>query len=209
MRFLLPTDMRRPGAKAGLILLASGAVGFAYNALNPAGIRLHLGGTAPGQTQMQAPAGPYRVETISARLEPSGDSAVASVGAGAAVLLPPVTGGKTGAATAIRTTWENVTQLVERGEAVLVDSRPRLTYEAGHVPGAVNLPLDQIVSEIEKFASAHPPAEARLIIYCSNESCPTSSSLAAVLTQKYGYRDVKYVSGGYLEWLKTKTGESQ
>lgn len=201
--------MRGPGAQAGLILLASGAVGFAYNALNPVGIRLHLGGTPPVQTQMPAPAILYRVETISARLEPPGDSEVASVGTGLAVHLPPANGGKTGTATAIRTTWENVKQLVERGEVVLVDSRPRLTYEAGHVPGAVNLPLDQILSEIENFASAHPPADARLIIYCSNEKCPTSSSLAAVLTQKYGYRDVKYVSGGYLEWLKTKTKESQ
>lgn len=204
MRDALPSSKRRIGVQAGLILLASGVLGFAYNALNPAGISWFPHETPPVQPQLQAVASLYHVETISARLEPSSASAVAV--AATAALLPA---GKAGAATAVRTTWENAGQLIERGEAILVDSRPRLTYEAGHVLGAVNLPLNQVVSEIEKFSSAHPPPDTRLIVYCSNKDCPTSSNLAALLTQKYGYRDVKYVPGGYLEWLRTKTEEAR
>lgn len=197
MRDSSPSDKRRIGVQAGLILLASGVLGFAYNALNPAGISWFPHETPPAQPQLQAAANPYHVETISARLEPSSASAA----------LPPA--GKAGEATAVQTTWENARQLIERGEVVLVDSRPRLTYEAGHVLGAVNLPLNQVVSEIEKFSSAHPPPDSRLIVYCSNKDCPTSSNLAALLTQKYGYRDVRYVPGGYLEWLRTKTEEAR
>jgi len=34
--------------------------------------------------------------------------------------------------------------LVDRGEAVFVDVRPREAYEEGHIPGALNLPAHEI-----------------------------------------------------------------
>ena len=129
-----------------------------------------------------------------------------SIGNGPTRLLPA--GGKPSAAVASRTTWDQAKQLVERGDAILVDSRAKLTFEAGHVPGAVNLPLDELASGIAQFIADHPPTGEKLIIYCSNEGCPTSSRLASLLTQNYGYRDIQYVAGGYLEWLRTKTPES-
>jgi rhodanese-related sulfurtransferase len=32
----------------------------------------------------------------------------------------------------------------DRGEAVLVDLRSRESYAAGHIPGALNIPLDDV-----------------------------------------------------------------
>jgi 3-mercaptopyruvate sulfurtransferase SseA len=34
----------------------------------------------------------------------------------------------------------------DRGEVVLVDVRSRLSYEAGHVPGAISIPFEQITA---------------------------------------------------------------
>jgi len=192
-----PIHFRRPIVQAGLILLASATVGIAYNVLNPAGIRF--------RSQLPAPPNGYRAETISATLEAAGGSVMTTISNGPARILSPSAGGKTSGPAATRTTWESARRQVERGEAVLVDSRAKLTFEAGHVPGAVNLPLDQLAAEIKQFAADHPPVRTKLIIYCSNEGCPTSSRLAALLAQNHGYRDVQYVSGGYLEWLKTTT----
>lgn len=200
MSSLFPSHLRRPVAQAGLVLLASATVGFAYNALNPAGIRF------PASKPTSRPA--YRAETISATLEASRGKEITSISNGPARLLSSPADRKTTAAVASRTTWEQARQSIERGEAVLVDSRAKLAFEAGHIPGAVNLPLEDLESGIAQFTADHPPAGAKLIIYCSNDGCPTSSRLASLLTQNYGYRDIQYVAGGYLEWLRTKTPES-
>ena len=46
--------------------------------------------------------------------------------------------------------------------AVLLDVRTREEYASGHVPGSVNLPLDQI-SQIEKTGAGK---ESPLFVYC-------------------------------------------
>jgi rhodanese-related sulfurtransferase len=214
MSFLSATNQRRLGIQAGLILLASVVVGFAYNALNPAGLRWKEPAPEPEapakELGVSSSAGRYHVETISARLISIRDSAVDApgVGSGAAplALRPPTSGAKSGT-TAVRTSWATANVLVEQGEVVLVDSRQRFTFEAGHIPGAVNLPLKEVAKEIEKFAAAYPPPDTRLVVYCSNQSCSASSKLAALLTRDYGYREVQYVPGGYLEWLQAQGSE--
>jgi rhodanese-related sulfurtransferase len=50
----------------------------------------------------------------------------------------------------------------DRGEAVIVDVRSRQQYDAGHIAGAINVPLDEIaarVAEIRKLGKLP-------ILYC-------------------------------------------
>lgn len=198
------------GIQVGLILLGSAAVGLAYNALNPAG--LSWGDSTPGDPEAEEPAlaSLYRVETISARLVMlSGGSPTSAPGAVPTVTSPQPTPGGRATATAVRTTWEKMQPLIERGKVVLVDSRSRLSYHAGHIPGAVNLPTQEIESEIGKFIATYLPPDARLLVYCSNAKCASSSKLAAMLTKDYGYDDVQYIPGGYLEWLQTQNREAK
>lgn len=185
------------------ILLVSGLVGLAFNTLNPAGLSLEQPATASDDTG-RAPAGPeglYRVETLSARLVPSGGPEIAAADDRTSARPSPRVG-----STAIpaRTTWEKVAPLVERGEVVLVDSRPRLTFEAGHIPGAVNLPEKEVEEAISEFLATYLPPDTRLVIYCGNEKCASSAKLAAILSNDYGYDHVQYVPGGYLEWRRTR-----
>ena len=203
-------DKKRLGLQVGLILLASAAVGLAYNALNPAGLSWRDPAPAePAEPERaQASAGLYRVETISAHLVGSTQSnkptAPARPAARPTISAPRRAPGASPIAAASQTTWEKVRPLVERGEVVLVDSRSRLSYEAGHIPGAVNLPEKEVESVIGEFLATHLPPDARLVIYCANVKCASSAKLAARLTNKYGYDQVQYVPGGYLEWLQNK-----
>jgi rhodanese-related sulfurtransferase len=50
----------------------------------------------------------------------------------------------------------------DRGEAVLVDVRSREAYAAGHVPGAVSFPSD----DIEARASEIRRLDRQPILYC-------------------------------------------
>lgn len=199
MNALSPLTTNHPGVQAGLILLASAVVGLAYNALNPVGLRLSA---RPQLEQSQArplaepAASLYHVETVSARLIAAKEPTATLVSTNV-----PLKGVST-AATAVRTTWEKAQRLVNRGEVVLVDSRSRVTYEAGHIPGAVSLPLKQVDSEISDFLVNHLPPDARLVVYCANAKCASSAKLSQILTKTYGYDEVQYVPGGYLEWLQ-------
>lgn len=51
---------------------------------------------------------------------------------------------------------------VDRGEAVFIDVRDIRSYEAGHVPGALQIPLDYVQGEIPWF-----PEDRMLIPYCT------------------------------------------
>lgn len=62
-------------------------------------------------------------------------------------------------APASRRGWKNA---APPPNAVLLDVRTREEYASGHVPGSVNLPLDQI-SQIEKTGAGK---ESPLFVYC-------------------------------------------
>lgn len=52
--------------------------------------------------------------------------------------------------------------LVEQGEAVLVDIRSIRQYEAGHIPGAIHVPYDQLDA-----AARTLPRDRMIITYCT------------------------------------------
>lgn len=200
-----PARTTRLGIHSALILLTSVAMGLAYNALNPVGLRWSERSQPESTTPKDAPVGLYAVEMVHARPISSSKVDVIPNQPAAAAPVPSPAAART-LGTASRTTWEQAKPLVETGEVILVDARPRLTYDAGHIPRAVSLPENEIAAKIGAFYSTYPPSSTRLVIYCSSINCGSSAKLASLLTQKYGYRDVQYVPGGYLDWLQTQKG---
>jgi len=200
----IPIGKKRLSVQAALILLASVTLGLTYNALNPTGLRLNKPPQHVPTLQAKAATSVYKVETILARPISSSDSEPTPNTLSVAARTAPPLAETRIPVSATRTTWEKAQPLVESGQVVLIDSRPRLSYEAGHIPRAVNLPENEISSRIGAFRSQYPPATTRLLIYCSTANCGSSAKLASLLIQKYGYQDVQYVPGGYLEWRKTQ-----
>lgn len=53
-------------------------------------------------------------------------------------------------------------RLLDRGEAVAVDVRTAQDYMAGHIPGALQIPLEYVGGELPYF-----PRDKKLITYCT------------------------------------------
>jgi rhodanese-related sulfurtransferase len=95
----------------------------------------------------------------------------------------------------VETDVADVAAAIEAGEAdfVLLDSRSRASYDAGHLPGAVHLP------EISAETVAELPA-GLVVAYCWGPSCNGACKAALRLAQLG--RPVKEMLGGFEYWAR-------
>lgn len=87
-------------------------------------------------------------------------------------------------------------QLLERvrdGATVLLDVRPGAEYAAGHIPGALSMPVDELPGRLEEL-----PAETEVVAYCRGEYCVMAYE-AVVLLRQHGRRAF-LLEDGPLEW---------
>ncbi|MCP2318021.1 Rhodanese-related sulfurtransferase [Nocardia amikacinitolerans] len=102
------------------------------------------------------------------------------------------------AATALGSPEDAITrdELVRRrdaGEIVLVDVRPREEYDAGHIPGAISIPLAELATRLAEL-----PADRDIVAYCRGAYCVMAPD-AIRIAQQSG-REVKRFDEGMLEW---------
>lgn len=69
-------------------------------------------------------------------------------------------------------------------------------FAAGHLPGAVNLPLDGFA---ESAARLLPNPGAEIVVYCASETCQ-NSDLAERKLRSLGYQRVRVYKGGKAAW---------
>lgn len=87
---------------------------------------------------------------------------------------------------------ESLLARVAAGEAVVIDVRPLREYAAGHIPGAVSIPLDELAERLAEL----PAVE--IVAYCRGEYCVLSYDAVRLLTA-HGRRAVR-LADGMLEW---------
>ena len=85
-------------------------------------------------------------------------------------------------------------QLVEHG-AQLVDVLPAETFRQEHLPGAVNIPLAQIATAVDRLDRAKP-----VIVYCYDYQCDLSPR-GAVHLERLGFREVYDYVASKAAWL--------
>jgi rhodanese-related sulfurtransferase len=78
---------------------------------------------------------------------------------------------------------------------LVVDVQPKEVYDAGHVKGAVNFPW-----ETELKDSGNLPKDRMLILYCDCAHEEDSIDTATQLMEKFGYKNVKLLEGGWSKW---------
>jgi rhodanese-related sulfurtransferase/predicted transcriptional regulator len=57
-------------------------------------------------------------------------------------------------------------RLLESGQALLLDVRPAEEFAAGHIPGAINVPLERLMEDIESL-----PGNREIVVYCRGPYC--------------------------------------
>ena len=100
--------------------------------------------------------------------------------------------------------------LFETREAIFIDSRSRQDFATGHVPGALNIPFDEMKEEevkqgeeaskksLSQILLSFPP-ESVLVVYCEGGDCQTSLALARLI-HDLGFKDIRVFEGGWAEW---------
>jgi len=82
---------------------------------------------------------------------------------------------------------------LQNGDIILLDVRPEVEYENGHLPGALSLPLEEVE---QKLASL--PDEKTIVAYCRGPYCVMADDALAVLAANG--RRVARLEEGVLEW---------
>lgn len=79
---------------------------------------------------------------------------------------------------------------------VVVEVLPSQYYNSGHIPGAINIPLDEVSA---KAASLLQDKSRGVVVYCASASCKNSQEAARILRQA-GYLSVYEYTDGKQGW---------
>ncbi|GLY70045.1 ArsR/SmtB family transcription factor [Amycolatopsis taiwanensis] len=90
-------------------------------------------------------------------------------------------------------TREQLRKQAAAGHVVVLDVRPVHEYEAGHIPGAVSIPVEELAERINEL-----PDGAEIVVYCRGEHCALAYDAVRLLTDR-GRRAVR-LNDGMLEW---------
>jgi len=82
-------------------------------------------------------------------------------------------------------------------EFALVDTLPEDSFREGHLPGAVNMPSDEIAQRAEDELDK----EATVVMYCAGYTCQASTVAAKKLVE-IGYSNVLDFKAGKQGWQK-------
>jgi rhodanese-related sulfurtransferase len=82
-------------------------------------------------------------------------------------------------------------KMINGEEFLLIDNRRADEYEAGYVDGAVNIPLEEMMSRLDEIDQ-----DAEIIVYCRSG---VRGMIGTLALRMLGY-DALNMSGGYLGW---------
>ncbi len=92
---------------------------------------------------------------------------------------------------------QQVQRLLFRANARAVEVLPEHNFREAHLPGAVNVPLDDDFDLHIRYAV--PDVNTPVIVYCADRNCPLSPKAAEQL-DRLGYNKVFEYRGGKADW---------
>lgn len=88
---------------------------------------------------------------------------------------------------------EELLESLQAGTVTLLDVRPGDEFALGHLPGALNLPLDDLKQKLREL-----PKDQEIVAYCRGPYCILSFEAVALLRSK-GFK-VRRLEDGFPEW---------
>jgi rhodanese-related sulfurtransferase len=82
---------------------------------------------------------------------------------------------------------------MRRGDVVLIDVRPRLEFEAGHIGGARSIPVEELESRLVEL-----PVDSEIVAYCRGPFCAYAHD--AVRRLRAAGRTARRLQEGWPEW---------
>jgi rhodanese-related sulfurtransferase/DNA-binding transcriptional ArsR family regulator len=92
----------------------------------------------------------------------------------------------------------HIQELMERagdGTVTVLDVRPEAEFEAGHIKGALGIPMDQLEDRVDELQP-----ELQVVAYCRGPYCMLAYDAVAILREK-GFDAVR-LEEGFPEWRK-------
>lgn len=90
-------------------------------------------------------------------------------------------------------TAEELQLRLKDGNAILLDARPAVEYQAGHLPGALSMPLAAVAQALGSL-----PDDKQFVAYCRGPHCVLADDVLTALSEK-GYW-VARLEEGLTEW---------
>lgn len=94
---------------------------------------------------------------------------------------------------------DDLLRRAEAGDVLLIDVRPRDEFEAGHLPGAVSIPIEEI-----RVRLATLPRNRKIVAYCRGPYCVLSHEAVSIL-RRAGLRAFR-MAEGVLDGMRTDGG---
>jgi rhodanese-related sulfurtransferase/DNA-binding transcriptional ArsR family regulator len=88
---------------------------------------------------------------------------------------------------------EELCARARRGEVTILDTRPALEFAAGHIAGAVSMPVDELARRLREL-----PRRREIVAYCRGPYCIYADRAVALLVAR-GRRARRLVQG-FPEW---------
>jgi rhodanese-related sulfurtransferase/DNA-binding transcriptional ArsR family regulator len=82
---------------------------------------------------------------------------------------------------------------LRRGDVVVVDVRPKAEYRAGHIRGALSVPVEELAARLNEL-----PRSKRIVAYCRGPYCVFADEAVRLLLAR-GYK-AQRLSEGFPEW---------
>ena len=95
-------------------------------------------------------------------------------------------------------TRDELRTAIEQGGVTVVEALPPMYFSQEHLPGAINLPHDQVRDQAPRLL---PDRGASIVTYCANTSCQ-NSGIAATTLIAMGYTDVREYVEGKQDWIE-------
>ncbi|MGB2570982.1 ArsR/SmtB family transcription factor [Micromonospora citrea] len=90
-------------------------------------------------------------------------------------------------------TREELRQLTRTSLVTVLDVRPREEYAAGHIPGAVSIPIDELADRLAEL-----PDDGHIVAYCRGAYCVLAHDAVRLLAARG--RTATRLADGMLEW---------
>ena len=83
--------------------------------------------------------------------------------------------------------------MIGNENVLLLDVRPSIEFEFGHITGAISIPMNELVAQLKDI-----PLDKEIIAYCRGPFCVLADEAVKLLNEK-GYH-VRRLDEGYPEW---------